>query len=737
MRVSSSTALSLSVALGSLLGPARGGGAAEPVGRLRWLVELGAESVVASPPPAGFPTVRIAVSVPGATYLFDLGGDGSLRKQRRLAADAAAPHGMAAAASGVAVADRQGMVSFWSLPAGAEPSLRWRQDALDRVASVGWDGGERVLIATWKGRLLALAASDGRPLWSVDIGGKAEGPAVVDGDDVYVATKAKTLIRLAAATGVVRWRAGLPGVALHAPSALGAKPRLVLCGTWDGQLLAHDAATGRVRWAAVLPAKLAGAPVASDELVAAVTADGGVHAYDPSGVLRWTAPGSAEGPATLLLQRSDGAASRLLAVSKALVGLDMSTGARLADYPGAAVAALQRRFADAMLEGVKTYSEAEKRALLEREAFEIPGRLFGPPQLVGPRLAFGAEDGWAYVFDAAALRPLARHRAGQPVAGSPRLAAGRVVAVAGEEVHGLDLLTGKTVWTRVLGAEPERIAGDALLGIVAGGRVHAVAGADGDLKWSQRGGFRSATPPTDAAADSRVPWLVDDGLGSLRALQPPGRLVGDPLPTAGELLAVAASGPRSWLAVTRDGSVARVVWEEAATGDGEGRLVKSSESTVGEPLAELHVAGGRAVLRSEAGSLVGLDATTLQEGYRIRIGRQERLQIVGDAGVVVVLGGEELRVHDSVSGELKLQRNVPAPAVGADLRGGALVWLDRWGGLHRAERDTVDTTDLGTALAAATPVEGGFLVVTAAGEVGLVELPERGPAATGPGHAFH
>jgi outer membrane protein assembly factor BamB len=705
-------------------------GQPQPEARLRWLAELGAESVASGPTePLG--TGFAVASVPGATYVFAASTDGSVQKRLRLAADPASPYGTAVAEGGLAVADKQGVVALWALSPRQEPALRWRRDMQDRVTSVGWDGGDLVLVATWKGRLAALSAADGHPLWSADLSGRAEAPAVVNGKAVFVATKAKVLFRLDAATGAVRWKAALPGVALHPPAVLDEAPQLVVCGTWDGQLVAHDALTGRVLWSASLPGRLAGAPVASSESVAAVTADGGVHAYDAKGRLRWTAPGAADGPGTLIWQGPSGAAHSLLSVSKVLVSLDAATGARMLDYPAGAISDLQRRFSEAMLEGTKTYSEAEKHALLEREAFEIPGPLFAPARAFGPYIAFGTEEGWTYFFHAATLRPAARYRAGQPCADSPRFAAGRILAVAGEEAFALEPQSGRPIWRRILGADPGPIAGDATLGVVAGGRLQAVAATDGDLRWSLRGSFRAAAPPAaQADAQAAAPWLVDDGEGSLRALQPPGRIVGEPLAAGGDLLALvpaSAPGTALWIAATRDGKVFGVAWEDAPA---PGRLVKAWEKVLEGPITELHVAEGRVLVRSEAGALVAFEEATRDESWRMPLSRDERFQAFPHEGALLVLGPAEVRLHDWTTGSVKLQRKVKAPPVGADLRATRLRWLDRWGGAYWMDvaEGGMQAAELGVSLASAEAVPGGFLVATAAGEVGFVEMTEDAPA---------
>jgi outer membrane protein assembly factor BamB len=706
--------------------------------RIRWLVDLGAESFAVSARTASSGERPLVVSVPGAAYVFSIGSDGRLQKRQRLTADPAAPNGVAATDAGVVVASREGSVSLWRFTAKADPSLLWQRDVGERVTSIGWDGGEAVFVATWRDRLVALSATEGRPLWSVDIGGRAEGPAVVESKDVFVATKAKSLLRLDGLTGRVRWRAALPGVALHSPVFFGDKPRLVICGTWDGQLVALDGQTGRTRWSATLPAKLAGAPLVAPELVAAVTSDGTVHAYDSAGIARWTQSGAADGASAMLLSPSAGdAAPRLLVVSKMLTALDLGTGARLADYPKGAVEDLRRRFADAMLDGVKTYSEGEKRVLLEQEAFEIAGPLFGRARLLGSQVAFGTEDGWAYVFDAPTLRPVARYRAGQPCSGAPLLAGGRVLAPAGEEIFGLDDASGRVLWKKTVGADARLVASEATPGVLVGGRIYALDPRDGIPSWSVRGRFRWAAPPVGNS--SSTPWLADDGEGSLKALGAGGGVRGEPVPVAGDVLAILPVAARSWLAAVREGKVFGIAWEELPATSGsaaqsDGRLAKTWELSFEERLAEVRLTGGLLMVRMESGAAAAFDESR-REVWRLRLAAEDRIEIVPDAASLVIMGGLDLRVHDWLSGEMKFERKLGARAVGVDIRGRWLLWLDQSGGAYRVDLQDgrlVETGDLGAPLATAQRMPDGFLVTTAAGELGRLELIDRPqPASAG------
>src|SRR5206468_177896 len=102
------------------------------------------------------------------------------------------------------------------------------------------------------------------------------------------------------------------------------------------------------------------------------------------------------------------------------------------------------------------------------------------------------------------------------------------------------------------------------------------------------------------------------------------------------------------------GRVFAVSWEE-------GRLAKGTENTVEAPIVEVQAAPGRVLVRSSS-ALVALDATSLQETWRLPMSREDRLQVLAEAGQVAMLGADDLRLHDAASGELKLQRKLASPA---------------------------------------------------------------------------
>ena len=675
--------------------------------QLKWLADLGSEA----PPVASRglePNARPLVAVvPGSLYVFSIDASGGLQRAKHLPVDPSAPYGAAVTDGGVVLATKEGSLSLWTF-AGADLALRWRRDLGERVSALGWDGGDVVFASTWGNRVIAASAADGRTLWSADVGGRAEAPPLREGDAVFVATKTKALVRLDAATGAVRWKVALTGAAVFPLSILDDRSRALLSSTWDGRLTAHELATGRPRWTVTLSARLAGPPTVWTGLVGVVTADGSAHLYDAAGQLRWSQPGAAEGPATLLPLPPTAGAARVLVVSRMLAGLDIEKGSRVDDYPKGAVDELKRRFSDAMLEGEKTFSEGEKRALLERHAFDIAGPLFGPARLFGPYLVFGTEEGWAYFFDAATARPMARYHAGQPGSRLATLPSGEAIATAGEEIFALAPASGQIVWRRGAGAEITQVESEASVGVLAAGRLHTLDPRDGVPRWSLRGAFRSMS-------SAGVTLLNEDG--RLRVVSEDGRPLGDVLPLAADLLPPRRLSQGSWVAAGREGTLFGLLWQEPA-------LTMIWDKRVGERLTDLWLAAGRIVVRTESGALVAFDETR-EEVWRVRLAADDRVFPSASGETFVVCGAAEMRVHGASSGEIQRQWKVASPAVGVDVNGTSLAWLDRAGGAFAADSaaEAVDHTgEIGVPLSAAVPTSGGFFLTTAAGDVGFVEF---------------
>lgn len=711
------------VHLGALSSFARQAEGGPPLFRLKWLSDLGAD--VIATPRAGTLADRapVAAQVAGAAYFLGADEEGRLRKVKRIPADFSSAYGLATSPGGAVVADGDGSVGLWSWLDGRTPRLLWRKDVGERVMSVGWDGGSSVWIATRDNRLAALSTTDGGELWSTEIDGRAEGPAVREEASLFVATKAGALFQLDASSGKAKWKATLPGPALHPPVLSGRDPRLVVCGTWNGHLSAFDASTGKGLWSIDLGSRLAGAPVAGESFVAAATENGAVHVFDLEGELRFRSEEAASGAADLLVQSSSNGAVRLIVVSRILKSLDPGTGATLADYPEGAVKEITRRFLDAMLEGERVHSESEKAAVVARETFPIQGRLFGEARLFGDRLIFATEEGFIYSFDAVSLRPLSRYRAGQHVSARPLLSEGMLVAAASDEIFGLDPDSGRTLWSRDVGVV-RQLAPGASLAVVGEDRFDVLDPMSGVRQWSATGDFEAVLAMAPTATKNEPSWVTVSRSGSIRAFDGAGNALEGSLELDREIAAVAATGAHSFAVATRDGRVVALDWDTA--------LRTGWEATVSGPIQGLVYSNERLILRAGE-RIVGLASGDGSPSWDLSLEIGETFYV--ESGAIFLLGSGTLRVFDVATGELRLKHSVPSPAVGAALHRGALVWLDASGRAHRAASGNEgedESIDLDVLLSQAIFVSDRFLVTTEAGEVGLVELVEPQPAAVVP-----
>jgi hypothetical protein len=247
--------------------------------------------------------------------------------------------------------------------------------------------------------------------------------------------------------------------------------------------------------------------------------------------------------------------------------------------------------------------------------------------------------------------------------------------------------------------------------------------ATGAVEWTLRGRFRSVAPPLGSA--EAVPWLVDEGEAGLRAMLPSGLAAGEPLALGGDLLPLVPAGPRAWVAARREGRVVLVSWDGA-------RLATAWAVTLDGHITDAQADGAAAVLHLETGALVGLDLASGAETWRLPLETGDRYRLAADAGALLVLGARTLRVHDLATAATRTVQPLAVPAAGGEVRGTSMRWLDRYGRAYRAQRGGIATAsgDIGLPLAAAAPVAGGFVVTTAAGEIGFVEWVDSEEAAT-------
>ncbi len=694
-----------------------------PLFRLEWLSDLGADAIATPRGSALADRVPVAAQVAGAAYFLTADDEGRLRKEKRVPADFSSAYGFLTSPGGAVVADGVGSVGLWSWLDGQTPRLLWRKDVGERVISVGWDGGSSLWIATREDRLVALSATDGGELWSTEIDGRAEGPAVREDSSLFVATKAGALLNLDASSGKAKWKAVLPGPALHPPVLSGRDPRLVVCGTWNGHLSAFAASTGKGLWSFDLGSRLAGAPVAGESFVAAATEDGVVHLYGLGGELGFRSEKAASGATDLVVQNGSDGATRLIAVSKILKALDPETGATLADYPEGAVKEITGRFLDALLEGERAYSESEKTAILARETFPVQGRLFGEARLFGDRLIFATEEGFIYSFDALSLRPLSRYRAGQRVSARPLPSQGMLVVAASDEIFGLDPDSGRTLWSRDVGAVRELVSGPSLV-VVGEDRFDVLDPVSGARQWSATGDFEAVLAVAPTERERQPSWVTVARSGSILTFDGAGNRLEGSLELGREIAAAVATGARSFVVATRDGRVFAFDWDTA--------LRPGWEATLSGPIQSLGYSNERLVLHAGE-QIVGLASRDGSPSWDLSLEIGETFQM--ESGAIFLIGSGTLRVFDVVTGELRRTHTVASPAVGAAFHQGALVWLDASGRAHRSLEGSEgedESVDLDVLLSQAIFDSHRFLVTTEAGEVGLVELAEPQPVAVVP-----
>jgi len=286
------------------------------------------------------------------------------------------------------------------------------------------------------------------------------------------------------------------------------------------------------------------------------------------------------------------------------------------------------------------------------------------------------------------------------------------------------------LWRRNVGAAPERIVGDATLGVVAGGRLNAIDGGSGALSWRAQESCDVVTTTLAPPSESERPrWIIGDAAGSLRAMTAAGTPLGEPLRIGERLLAVTQLASDAWLATTRSGRVLRVAWESGPPG----RLAMAWETRLSEPPLQVEAADAFLLARS-AQSVVALDLTTQREAWRLAAAPTDRMQMASDRQSALLLGEKEVRAVSIASGETLISRAAIASPLVADWRDGWLVWLDRLGHAYRSSVSDVPVMpalDMAFPLAQAELTASGFIITSEIGEVGFVEVaPEGRPSSS-------
>lgn len=180
-------------------------------------------------------------------------------------------------------------------PRGGLP--RWSTvvsgDRLGRAASLINDiagdpviSGNRVYIANFGGRTVALDLDDGSRIWTAGEG--AVSPVWPTGDSVFLINDVNELVRLDGSNGTAVWRISLPNFeegrtvrqrsvfAHYGPVLAGG--RLIVTSS-DGLIRQFDPRSGALIATIDLPGGAASAPVVADETLYVLNKDGQLHAF--------------------------------------------------------------------------------------------------------------------------------------------------------------------------------------------------------------------------------------------------------------------------------------------------------------------------------------------------------------------------------------------------------------------------------------------------------------------------
>ena len=146
----------------------------------------------------------------------------------------------------------------------------WSRPAGDVAAPLAMDG-DVVFAGTTTGTVLALRASDGRPVWRVELPGAVRAAPVPTAAGLVVATATDSLFLLDARTGAVRVRRAVRGSVIGSPAAA---EGLLVVGTTAGELEALRPDSLAPAWRRDLGTPVVGNVALQDGVAWALGADG-------------------------------------------------------------------------------------------------------------------------------------------------------------------------------------------------------------------------------------------------------------------------------------------------------------------------------------------------------------------------------------------------------------------------------------------------------------------------------
>jgi len=152
--------------------------------------------------------------------------------------------------------------------------MRWRVELEDAAAVGPAFAEDRVLQGTSGGKLRAFAASDGRPLWSADLGGAPAGPATFLGGVVLQTTRTPEVVAIDPKDGRVTGRLALESIPLPPE---GAQLRHGVVGAViaaeGGQIRLVEPAGLTVRWRRALEQSITSPPLVTRDRIFVAAGD--------------------------------------------------------------------------------------------------------------------------------------------------------------------------------------------------------------------------------------------------------------------------------------------------------------------------------------------------------------------------------------------------------------------------------------------------------------------------------
>lgn len=284
-----------------------------------------------------------------------------------------------------------------------------------------------------------------RSVWSVNLGGLLEFPAVVDDGAAYIGNAQETVYAISIGTGAVLWRHPTPhGKMASSPAIFG--DELVYHGM-DGDVWVLDRASGRELWHFLIGSPIESSPVIRNGVDYFGDWNGTLYALDlRTRTLRWTRQLGAKITSSAALAGSTlyigDYAGRLWALSAATGSSRWTETVNGRIYATPAVAG-GRVFAASSNGDSLTAFTTSGRFLWRLDAGSY---VYSSPAVWEGRVFFGSYSGVFYCVSAARGRILWRVGAGGPISGAAVVVDG--VAYAGsfaDRIIGVDTRTGRII----------------------------------------------------------------------------------------------------------------------------------------------------------------------------------------------------------------------------------------------------------------------------------------------------